>query len=107
MKKVVLVIALMTLMGCQGFVDDQGGINGKIEDFVKEKLYPKNTVESVDFSRFLKGTDKKTNYYWLDYTFFVKMNGQKKLLKYHFETDSLLNIITYKNTSSTLKNSLY
>jgi hypothetical protein len=103
MKKVVLAIGLIILVGCQNFVDDQSGINRKIEDFVRVKLYPKDTTESIDFSRFLRGQDKQPVYYWLDYKFSIKSNGQKKLLKYHFETDSLLNIIMYKDISSELK----
>lgn len=105
MKKLVLILALGLIIsiGCQNFADDQSGINGNIEDFVKIKLYPKDKTESISFSRFLKGQDKKTVYYWLGYTFSMKSNNQKKLLNYHFQTDSLLNIINYKDISSELK----
>lgn len=102
MKKLVLTIGFMIFIGCQNFADDQSGINGKIEDFVKDKLYPKNTIQSIDFSKFVKEQDKKPVYYWLNYTFSINSNNQRKLLKYHFETDSLLNITTYRDISSEL-----
>ena len=102
MRKVALVITFLTLIGCQNLVDDQSGINGKIEDFVRDNLYPHDTIQSVDFSRFLRGEDKKPTYYWLDYTFRIRSNGQQKLLEYHFETDSLLNIKRYKDISAEL-----
>ena len=101
MKKIFFVLVSI-LVGCQGVTDDQSGINSKVEDFVKNKLYSNSSVQSIDFSRFLKGTDKKPVYYWLDYTFSIKTNGQKKALKYHFETDSLLHIIRYENISTSL-----
>ena len=105
MKKLTLSICILVLTGCQNFVDDQSGINGKIEKFVKNKLYPSDTIISYDFSRFLKGTNKKPVYYWLDYSFARKRQGKKEFLKYHFETDSLLNITYCKNITSPLRNS--
>ena len=100
----LVLLAFFTLLGCQDVVDDQSGINGKIENFVKNKLYPNDSLQSIDFSRFIKGTDNKQTYYWLDYTFSIKNDGQRKTLKYHFETDSLLHITEYKDISTSLAN---
>ncbi|WP_419701957.1 hypothetical protein [Mucilaginibacter sp. NFX135] len=103
-KNVLFFLVLFVLVACQNMVDDQSGINSKIEDFVKNKLYPNDSLQSIGFSRFVRGTDNKLVYYWLDYTFSIKINGQRKALKYHFETDSLLHITKYKNISTPLQN---
>lgn len=103
-SKNILIFLVFALVGCQGIVDDQSGINSKIEDFVKNKLYPNDSLQSIDFSRFIKGTRNKHLYYWLDYTFSIKNIGRRKVLKYHFETDSLLNITQYKKLSTSIAN---
>jgi hypothetical protein len=101
-NNLLIFLACLALIGCQGAVDDQSGINSKIENFVKSKLYPHDSLQSISFSRFSRGTDNRPAYYWLDYTFSAKNSGQKKILKYHFETDSLLDITSYKNISTSL-----
>lgn len=44
----------------------------------------------------------KLNFYYTDCTFRIKNGSEKKLLKYHFELDTVFNIINYSNVTKNM-----